>query len=70
VALNFFSQTLKVVYRTFQKRQQPLILFNVKSEIKSMLQTAPDIKMILCADTEKEIVDLFFGKTKLIYAVY
>jgi hypothetical protein len=62
VALNFFSQALKVVYRTFQKRQQPLILFNVRTEIKSMLQTTTDVKMILCADTEKEIVDLIFGK--------
>jgi hypothetical protein len=51
-----------VVYRTFQKRQQPLILFNVRSEIKSMLLTTTGVKMILCADTEKEIVDLLFGK--------
>ncbi|PNF16978.1 hypothetical protein B7P43_G03162 [Cryptotermes secundus] len=55
-------KALKVVYRTFQKRQQPLILFNVRTGIKSMLQTTADVKMILYADTEKEIVDLIFGE--------
>jgi hypothetical protein len=52
-----------MVYRTFQKRQQQLVLFNVRPEIKSMLQTTADTKMILCADTEKEILNLIFGKT-------
>ncbi|XP_023723643.1 sodium-independent sulfate anion transporter isoform X4 [Cryptotermes secundus] len=56
------AMALKVVYRTFQKRQQPLILFNVRTGIKSMLQTTADVKMILYADTEKEIVDLIFGE--------
>lgn len=57
-----FSQVLKVMYGIFQKRQQPLILLNILSEIRLMLQTTNG-KMIPCCDTEEEIVDVLFGKT-------
>jgi hypothetical protein len=68
-AMNLLSQVLKVIYGTFQKRQQPLILFNVLSEIRLMLQ-ATNGKMIPCCDTEEEIVKVLFGKTNLKFIIF
>ena len=50
-----------MIYKTFQNRQQPLILFNVKPEIKFMLQNT-DVKILPCCDSEGEIVEILYGK--------
>jgi len=55
------AMVLKVIYRTFQNRQQTLILFNVKPEIKFMLQNT-DVKTLPCCDSEEEIVEILYGE--------
>ena len=50
-----------MIYRTFQNRQQTLILFNVKPEIKFMLQNT-DVKTLTCCDSEGEIMEILYGK--------
>ncbi|XP_069683415.1 sodium-independent sulfate anion transporter-like isoform X2 [Periplaneta americana] len=51
---------MKVVHKTFQMRDQPLILLNVKPEIKYLLYNA-NVTMIPCCDSEEEIMEVLSG---------
>lgn len=54
------ARALRAVYKTFQKREQPLILLNAKPEIKYLLYNA-GVTMIPCCDSEEDIVEVLSG---------
>ena len=60
--LIIFLQTLKILHRTLKERQQLLILYRVKPNIKLIFDNY-NLK-ISCCETENDIEETLAGKSK------